>query len=421
MLEKLLSDGPVRPGCPGPIGAPSTGSTRSVASERRARQPSTFVVALLGVAVFVAAACGGGSESATPPVPVSEPADGAVVGSSPPAPSTTPACRPAPVEERAATVVAVGIGEGRSADDPVAAEVAALGVGAVTLRPPNIVDAAQVGELIAGLRDRSPRPLLVGVDEEGGRVSRLRTILGASPSPRTLAQRPLDQIADHAAERATRVRELGFDLTFAPVVDADGGPASGPIGDRSFSADVPAAGEAAAAYAAGLDRAGLLAAAKHFPGQGDLTDDSHAGSVVADVTAEQVEASAAGFRPLIEAGVPAVMLSHATFPAVGPLPASVEPAAYELLRDHGFDGVAVTDSLGMGAIVQRWSIPDAAVMALVAGADLALANQGDQATAMRDAVVAAVADGRLPEARLDEAVARVLRLQGEDPATMVCP
>jgi beta-N-acetylhexosaminidase len=100
-----------------------------------------------------------------------------------------------------------------------------------------------------------------------------------------------------------------------------------------------------------------------------------------------------------------------TFPALGPLPATLEPAAYRLLRSLGFDGAAVTDALNMAAIA-RWPLPEAAVMALAAGADVVLATPGDQATSMRG--------GRLPEARLDEAVGRVLALRGEDPATMVC-
>jgi len=105
---------------------------------------------------------------------------------------------------------------------------------------------------------------------------------------------------------------------------------------------------------------------------------------------------------------------------LGPLPASLEPAAYRLLRSMGFDGVGVTDAVGMTAILERWSLPEAAVRGLVAGADLILATPATQAAAMRDAIVAAVEAGRLPAARLDEAVRRVVGLQGGDPATLVC-
>lgn len=371
----------------------------------------------MAVGAVVAGACG--SVQATPDVERAQVAETAAEATT--TTTSAPACRPAPLAVRAATVIFIGIGEGTSPDDPVAAEVAALGVGGVTLRPPNIAGADQVRALIEGIRQRSPRPLLVGVDEEGGRVSRLRDLIGRSPTPRTLGQRPPDEITAHAAERGEGLGDLGFDATFAPVVDADDGPADGPIGDRSFDADPADAGAKAAAFAAGLRRAGVVAVAKHFPGQGGLDDDSHDGSVTSDAGLDVVTASARGFRPVIDAGVPAVMMSHATFSALGPRPATMEPAAYALLRSLGFDGVAITDSLGMGAVVQRWPIPEAAVMALVAGADMALANQGDQATAVREAIVAAVVDGRLPEDRLDEAVGRVLTLRGEDPSTMVCP
>lgn len=343
----------------------------------------------------------------------------AVRGTSGTATAAAPPCQPAALDVRAATVLFVGIGEKTTANDPVAAEVAGLGVGGVTVRPPNIVDDAQVRALIEGLRQRSPRRVLVGVDEEGGRVSRLRSILGTTESARELGRRSPEGIAATAAERGGVIRDLGFDVTFAPVVDADGGPAGGAIGDRSFGSAPDQAGAAATAYAEGLRQAGLVPVAKHFPGQGGL-DDSHEGSVVSHATRDEVAASAAGFQPLIDSQVPAVMMSHVTFTALGALPASLEPASYALLRSLGFDGVAITDSLGMGAVVQQWPTPEAAVTALDAGADMVFANQGDQARPMRDAIVAAVTDGRLAEARLDEAVARVLDLRGEDPATMVC-
>ncbi len=336
------------------------------------------------------------------------------------APPGAPPCRSAPIEERAATVLVVGIGDATTADDPLVAEVSALGVGGVFLLGPNVVGAAQVQALIDGLRERSPRDLLISVDEEGGRVSRLRPIIGPTPPARALGQQPLSEITAVAAERGVTLRDLGFDLVLAPVVDADGGAGGASIGDRSFAATPAEAGRRAAAFADGLRQAEVGAVAKHFPGQGELAD-SHDGPVVSDVPLSDLERDAsAGFGPVLEAEVEAVMMSHVTFPSLGPLPASVEPAAYDLLRSVGFNGVAVTDALNMAAIAEQWPLPEATVMALAAGADLVLATPGNQATAARDAVVAAVAGGRLPEARLDDAVRRVLTLRGEDPASMVC-
>lgn len=375
-----------------------------------------LVLALAGAA---GAACGGASDG--PPANGVAAPTSIVEAAAPPSSSstTTRPCQPAPLEDRAATVIAVGINRATTAEAPVAASVAAMGVGGVLLLGSNIVDADQARALIAGLRERSPRGLLVAVDEEGGRVSRLRPILGRTPSARTLGQRTLADIATVAAERGGVLRDLGFDLILAPVVDADGGPADGAVGDRAFATTPAEAGRRAAAFAEGVQRAGVDATAKHFPGQGGLPD-SHDGQVISDTPLAGLRADAAAFGPVFDAGVGAVMMSHVTYRALGPLPASLEPAAYELLRSLGFAGVAITDAVGMEAIVGQWSLPEATVLALNAGADLVLATPGDKAAAMRDGVVAAVADGRLAESRLDEAAGRVLTLRGEDPAAMVC-
>jgi beta-N-acetylhexosaminidase len=371
-------------------------------------------------AVAVVLAGCGGSGGGELRVPQQHPATSAAVASPVrPTTATTP-CRAAPIEARAATVLFLGIEDATTADAPVAARVASLGVGGIVLLGDNVVDAGQLKALIEGLRRKAPRRLLVSVDEEGGRVSRLRPIVGPTPSARTLGQRPQAEIAAVGAERGAVLRDLGFDFVLAPVADAEGGPAGGAIGDRAFAASPAESGPLAGAFVDGLRRAGMPATAKHFPGQGGLAD-SHDGAVVSDAPLAQVQRdAAAAFRPALDAGVAAVMMSHVTFRALGPRPASLEPAAYRLLRSMGFDGVAVTDAVGMAAITDQWSLPEAAVIALAAGADLVLATPGDRAAAMRDAIVAAVADGRLPEARLDEAVRRVLVLGGVDPGTMVC-
>ncbi len=383
---------------------------------RRARRRGVAVLVL----ALAGAACGGDAGPGTGMAAQTTIGDAPAPTSSSTSSSTTGPCQPAPLEARAATVLAVGINDATTADAPLVATVAALGVGGVILLGSNILDAAQARALVAGLRQQSPRRLLVAVDEEGGRVSRLRPIVGSTPSARTLGQRPLADIATVGAERGGVLRDLGFDVALAPVVDADGGPAGGAVGDRAFATTPAEAGVRAAAFADGLRRAGVAATAKHFPGQGGLAD-SHDGEVVSDTPLPELRAIAtAGFGPVVGAGIGAVMMSHVTYRALGALPASLEPAAYRLLRSLGFGGVAITDAVGMEAIVEQWSLPEAAVLALNAGADLVLATPGDKAAAMRDGVVAAVTDGRLPESRLDEAVGRVLALRGEDPRAMVC-
>src|SRR5687768_7855734 len=164
------------------------------------RPPARHRGAALLVLALVGVACGGDG----PPVTGLAQQASTVAETVPPpststSTSTTQPCRPAPLEARAATVLAVGINDATTADAPLAARVAALGVGGVILLGHNILDAAQARALISGLRQQSPRKLLLAVDEEGGRVSRLRPIIGSTPSARTLGQRALADIATVAA------------------------------------------------------------------------------------------------------------------------------------------------------------------------------------------------------------------------------
>jgi beta-N-acetylhexosaminidase len=359
--------------------------------------------------VLLLASCGGSSDEP----PAARPAA---------APTTTAApCTPAPLEDRAATTLLVGLPGVTDPAAPLAAEVAGLGVGGVLLTDANVTGVEPARSLVAGLRGTSPRPLLVAVDDEGGRVTSTEAVAPRGPSARRLGATGPGAAQDAGRALGTTLGSIDADVALAPVADLDAGPAGGIIGDRSFGGDPRAVASAAVGFAAGLREAGVIPTAKHFPGHAGAAD-SHDGPVTVDRSVEALEATdLVPFTALVEEGVPLVMLGHVAYSGLGPMPASLEPAAYRLLRDTGFDGVAVTDSLGMGAVNLRWPFPEAAVLAVAAGADLALATDGSHARAMRDALVAAVETGRLPEARLDEAVTRVLRLRGEDPATMVCP
>ncbi|HVL02884.1 MAG TPA: glycoside hydrolase family 3 N-terminal domain-containing protein, partial [Acidimicrobiales bacterium] len=141
-----------------------------------------------------------------------------------------------------------------------------------------------------------------------------------------------------------------------------------------------------------------------------------------DASLEELqESDLVPFVDLIDAGVPVVMLDHIAYTVFDPeLPASLSPKAYQFLREMGFEGVAMTDSVGMGAVNLMWSFPEAAVLSVSAGADAVLTTDGSQARAMRDALVEAVRSGRLPEARLDEAAARMVALAGGDTMAATC-
>ncbi len=340
-----------------------------------------------------------------------------------PEPIPSPACVPASVEERAAQTLVVGLPGVVTGTEPLVQELTEIGVGGVLLKRVNVKDADQVRGLIGAMRSASRLPLLVTTDEEPGRVSTFREILGRTSSARTLgATETPDGIQALARQVGQGLASLDVDVDLGTVADLDDGDANGIIGDRSYSADPQVATDAAFAFSQGLLESGVLPTVKHFPGHGRSAVDSHVRFSAVDVTLEELQdTDLAPFQEQIDAGIPIVMLAHVGYSALDPtLPASLDPKAYALLREMGFEGVAMTDSLGMGAVNVTYSYTDAAVRAVTAGADALLATDGTQARAMRDALVAAVADGRLPEARLDEAAARMLVLKGEDPGVLTC-
>jgi beta-N-acetylhexosaminidase len=328
-----------------------------------------------------------------------------------------PACAALPLARRAALVLVVGMPDVTEPADPLVDELVELGVGGVFLAGYNARSTDQVRALGHELRSGdAPRPL-IATDEEWGRVSSFRDLLGSTSSPRTLAAtRTPRQVRAAARDLGASLVDLGVDWNFAPVADLDDGPADGVIGDRAFAAVPDTAGDYARAFARGLEAAGVLPTVKHFPGHGAVPGDidPHSKAVESAASLAQLRGRhLPPFETLIADGVPVVMLNHVIYSALDDLPASMSPQAYRLLRDLGFDGVAITDSIGMGAIHRRWDFPQAAVRAMRAGADAVLATDGNQARRMRDRLVRAVESGTLEEQRLNEAVARVLTLHDD--------
>ncbi len=332
-------------------------------------------------------------------------------------------CAPAPLEQRAARVLVVGLPGVTVSSDPIVADVLGVGVGGFLVTEPNVESSSQVSQLVSDLRAVAGRPLVIATGEESGRVSTFDSLIGSVPPARTLAARKSpDEVRAVAQEVGSKLAAIGIDVDLAPVVDLDAGPAGAIIGDRSFSADPDKASTYGLAWAEGLASASVQPTAKHFPGHGRVTDDTHLGLANIDVSLDDLKATdLKPFASLIGAGVPLVMLDHVAYTALDPdLPASLSPKAYQLLREMGFKGVAITDSVGMGAVNLRWPFPEAAVLAVTAGADAVLTTDGTQALGMRDALVEAVRSGRLPEARLDEAAGRMAALAGDDPQALVC-
>lgn len=281
--------------------------------------------------------------------------------------------------------------------------------------------AATTGRLARAARaDGRTWPGLIGVDQEGGLVSRLGTPLTEWPAPMSYGATgnvPLTKDAGRAL--ASELAPLGFNVDFAPVTDVTIGPADPTIGARSMSGNPDAAGTLGVAFSQGMQEAGVLPAVKHFPGHGSVTVDSHQDLPVQPAGVADLEARDwKPFRTAIAAGVPMVMTGHIAVPALEPgVPASLSKPTYDALRGMGFNGVAVTDALNMGAVQKQYPGGAAAVAALAAGADLLLMPT-DVAQA-HAAIVAAVAGGSLPAARLDEAAQRVATMmvwRGRTPA-----
>jgi len=293
------------------------------------------------------------------------------------------------------------------------------GLAGVTLFGPNVQDGRQLSALTARLRAATTEPV-IAIDEEGGDVTRISHRTG-SDYPGNAALGAIDDTEltrlVYAALGAD-LAALGINLDLAPAVDVNTAPDNPVIGTRSFGADPDLVARHAAAAVTGLQSAGVAACAKHFPGHGSTSADSHLVLATVDAPLSVVRSrDLPPFEAAIAAGVRAVMPSHLRVPELtGELPASLSRRAQtDLLRGElGFTGVIVSDGLEMRAVSEPYGIPEAAVLAVIAGTDLlCLGRDQDQLSflAVRAALVEAVRSGRLPGERLEEAAARVADLR----------
>jgi beta-N-acetylhexosaminidase len=279
------------------------------------------------------------------------------------------------------------------------------------------------------LRAAAPRgwPLLVASDEEGGAVQRLAKLTGGLPWPRAQAESGPSGVRGNAERVGAKLHQLGVNLDLAPVAGLDSGPGPDnrhPDGKRSFSADPKTASADVVAFAEGLQREGVSAVVKHFPGLGTASRNTDVGPARTAPWSQLKGRDVKPFAAAVRAGVDAVMTANATVPGLTDGPASLSHAATtSALREGlGFHGVVITDSLSAGAISQAgFTVPQAAVRALRAGADDVLFGTGDSrhgartAAKVRSAIVSAVADHRLSKAQLRRSAARVARMLGAEP------
>lgn len=382
-------------------------------------------VVVFAVLAAVATACSGGSSTETTPAASGSgtPASAQSGDTGTPATATAPQTRCGTdylakftQREKLAQLLTVGITGAADATNVVSGEqVGGIFIGSWT--DPGLMNKAQLDTVQAVAKV----PLMVTIDEEGGRVSRAKNVIGPAPSARVVAQTQTpQQYFENSVTRSQALKDLGITVDFAPDVDVSSQPDDSVIGDRSYSDDPQVVTEYAGAYIRAANQVGLGSVIKHFPGHGSGSGDSHTGAVRTPPLDQLQNHDLVPFRNLVTSGA-AVMVGHLDVPGLTEpdVPASISPAAMTLLREgtgYGappFDGPIFTDDLGgMAAITARMSIADAVEAALVAGADNALWISTDAVPQVLDRLEQSVASGKLPADRVDASVLRMARYKG---------
>ena len=291
----------------------------------------------------------------------------------------------------------------------------------------NIESTDQVAVLSTSIQntalDAGGIPLFVSIDQEGGTICRLTQGVTVFPGNMALGAGGSSELsASSAAVMARELRALGITMNYAPVVDVNSNPVNPVIGVRSFGSSPEEVARLGTAQIAPYREAGVICVAKHFPGHGDTDVDSHIGLPIVRHDRARLDAvELYPFRAMVREGVPAVMTAHVEVPALDPsgLPATLSAPILGVLRDEmRFSGLIITDSMGMGAIVQGWGLEEAAILSFLAGSDILLfgADKGHEPgeqDGIHRALVAAVQSGRIPMARLDGSVRKILTIKKE--------
>ena len=323
------------------------------------------------------------------------------------------------IEEKVGQLIMVGF-EGPQANEAIEAHIRQRFVGGVVLFSRNIETPRQTAELtnqLQRLAEATARqiPLFIGIDQEGGWVIRLKEGATVLPGNMALGATDSTELAERAGEiTAIELAAVGVNLNFAPVVDVNNNPDNPVIDRRSFGESPELVSRLGVAYIHGLQRNGVLGTAKHFPGHGDTTVDSHFDLPTVNHDRERIHAlELQPFRAAIDADVAAIMTAHIIYHAFdADRPATLSPTILtNLLRNElGFDGLIITDDMEMKAIDDRYRSGEAAVMAVEAGADIVMVLWSPtKQIEVFDALLSAVKRGRISQARLDQSVSRILK------------
>ena len=284
----------------------------------------------------------------------------------------------------------------------------------------NLVDKEQVTNMISATAGYNLYDMFFAIDEEGGKVSRVQKSKIEVPEVGNMSEIGATGDANKAYEAGKTIgqylRELGFNVDFAPVADVVTATDKATIGDRSFGSDPAVVGQMVQKCAEGIQESGVSACLKHFPGLGDTTTDTHEERVVIEKSLEELQATDfVAFKDAIDAGVDVVMVSHATATGIDEVyPSSLSKKVItEQLRDYlGYDGIVITDAFNMKAITEYYTTEEACVKAIKAGADMILMPENFEAG--YNAVLEAVKDGSISEERIDDSLKRIYRVKKRD-------
>lgn len=327
------------------------------------------------------------------------------------------------IEEQVGQVMTFGF-DGVALTADLKTMIEQLRPGGVVLFAHNVQSPQQLAQLNSDLqqtaRANGSPPLIISIDQEGGRIARLRKETGFAEFPSAQAVGASDTPAKLAGEiaraMAADMKAAGINMDLAPVLDVNNNPGNPVIGNRSFGSDTTVVSACGVAFIEALQAAGIMAVGKHFPGHGDTTVDSHIALPVVPHDRARLEAvEFVPFKAAIAAGVAGIMSAHVAFPAIEPqagLAATLSKRVMtDLLRDEmKYEGICLTDALEMGALATSgYPVDSAAATALEAGADLLLMNCSHTLVyRVYTTLLEQASSGKISRERLEQAVRRIL-------------
>lgn len=322
------------------------------------------------------------------------------------------------MDEKIGQLIIAGF-EGTELNDEVVKLVDEYKVGGFILFSRNILDENQTIKLLNDIKDLNSKnniPLFLSIDEEGGRVSRLPKSYVKLPEAAVFGKKNNKALSYELGKiLGERVKALGFNMDFSPVLDINSNPKNPVIGNRAFGSNVETVVENGIEAMLGIKETNVISVVKHFPGHGDTSIDSHVNLPMVDKTKDELKSfELVPFINAIENDADAIMIAHILYPKIDSNPATMSSKIIDdLLRNElGFNGIVISDDMTMGAIVENYTLEEAVLSFLKGGGDIALICHGyENILKAVESIKEAVRTGELPEEKINEKVYRILSIK----------